>query len=69
MPLINIKLTPEGLTKEVKEDLVKSFTNILVDKLGKNPKTTIVIIEEIPTNNWGISGKTVTSRRNKNGIN
>jgi 4-oxalocrotonate tautomerase len=31
--------------------------------LGKNPQTTVVVIEEIKTDNWGIGGETVTIRR------
>ena len=33
--------------------------------LGKNPATTFVVIEEVPTDNWGIGGESVTTRRKK----
>jgi 4-oxalocrotonate tautomerase len=33
--------------------------------LGKNPQTTVVVIEEVDTDNWGIGGETVTSRRQR----
>jgi 4-oxalocrotonate tautomerase len=36
---------------------------LLVKELGKNPATTIVVIDEVPTDNWGIAGETVTVRR------
>jgi len=38
-------------------------TGLLQDVLGKNPKTTVVVIEEIPTDNWGIGGQSVTEIR------
>lgn len=63
MPYINIKLTPDGLTEKIKAELIAEFTQILSNKLDKNPDTTIVIIEEIATDNWGIAGETVTKRR------
>jgi len=63
MPYINLKLTPEGLTAQIKAELIAEFTQILTQKLGKNPNTTIVIIEEVATDNWGIAGDTVTKRR------
>lgn len=63
MPLINIKVTKEGLTVEKKEELIKKATQLLVDVLGKNPKTTVVIIDEVETDNWGIGGESVTNRR------
>ncbi|WP_335342650.1 tautomerase family protein [Rodentibacter caecimuris] len=31
--------------------------------LNKNPETTVVIIDEVDMDNWGICGKTVTARR------
>lgn len=65
MPYVNIKITKEGVTKEQKAELVRGATKLLVDVLGKNPQTTVVVIEEIDTDNWGIGGETVTVRRQK----
>ncbi len=62
MPFINVKLAGTPPTKEQKAHIIKEFTRILADTLGKNPETTIVIIEEIPTDNWGIGGLSVTER-------
>ncbi len=63
MPYVNIKMTKEGATKEQKKELIAGVTNLLKDVLGKNPATTIVVIEEVETDNWGIGGETVTVRR------
>lgn len=63
MPYVNIKITREGATAEQKAQLIKGATDLLVDVLGKNPATTVVVIEEVETDNWGIGGETVTSRR------
>jgi len=65
MPYINIKVTPEGLTPEKKAELIAGATQLLVDVLGKNPATTIVVIDEVQTDNWGIAGETVTVLRQK----
>ena len=65
MPYINIKLTPEGLTSENKKEIISKMTQILVEVLNKNPETTIVIIDEVTADNWGIGAKTVTERRSK----
>jgi len=40
-------------------------TKLLADILGKNPQTTVVVIDEVETDNWGIGGETVTSRRKR----
>lgn len=65
MPYVNIKLTKEGLTADKKSELIKRVTELLRDLLGKNPQTTIVIIDEVDTDNWGIGAETVTQRRKK----
>jgi len=65
MPYINIRITKEGATKEQKEQLIKGATQLLVDVLGKNPATTVVVIDEVDTDNWGIAGESVTERRKR----
>ena len=60
MPYVNIKITREGATAEQKAALIKGATDLLVDVLGKNPATTVVVIEEVDTDNWGIGGETVS---------
>ncbi|NOY86659.1 MAG: 4-oxalocrotonate tautomerase family protein [Deltaproteobacteria bacterium] len=63
MPYVNIKITREGATAEQKAKLIEGATDLLVDVLGKNPATIVVVIDEVDTDNWGIAGKTVTVRR------
>ncbi len=65
MPLVNIRITREGATSEQKAALIQGATKLLVDVLGKNPQTTVVIIDEVETDNWGIGGESVTARRNR----
>lgn len=64
MPFINIKMTP-GASAEKKAELIKRVTQLMVDLLGKNPDTTHVVIEEVATDNWGVAGETITSRRKR----
>ena len=65
MPYVNIKITEEGVTSEQKARLIEGVTNLLRDVLGKNPATTNVVIDEVPTDNWGIAGEQVSSRRKR----
>ena len=67
MPFVNIKITKDGVTAEQKQKLIEGATKLLVDVLGKNPKTTVVIIDEVETDNWGIGGESVTVRRKHGG--
>lgn len=65
MPYVNIKITREGATAEQKAELIAGVTHLLRDVLGKNPQTTVVVIDEVETDNWGIGGETVTVRRKR----
>lgn len=65
MPYVNIKITQEGATAEQKARLIQGVTEQLRDTLGKNPQTTVVVIEELPTDNWGIGGESITQRRRR----
>jgi 4-oxalocrotonate tautomerase len=63
MPFVNIRITRDGATAEQKARLIQGTTQLLVEILGKNPQTTVVVIDEVDTDNWGIGGETVTARR------
>jgi len=65
MPYVNIKITDEGTTAEQKQAVIEGVTRLLQNEMGKNPATTVVVIEEVPTDNWGIGGATVTELRKR----
>lgn len=65
MPYVNIKVTDEGVTKEQKAALIAGVTTLLQDVLNKNPATTVVVIDEVNMDNWGIYGEQVTELRKK----
>lgn len=66
MPYVNIKITREGkVTAEQKKRLIEGATNLLHDVLGKNTATTVVTIDEVATDNWGIGGVPVTELRRR----
>ncbi|MBK8572766.1 MAG: 4-oxalocrotonate tautomerase family protein [Holophagaceae bacterium] len=62
MPYVNIRITREGATPEQKARLIQSATQLLVD-VSEEPPSTVVIIDEVDTDNWGIGGETITARR------
>jgi 4-oxalocrotonate tautomerase len=65
MPYVNIKITREGASAEKKAELISGVTRLLQEVLGKNPQTTVVVIDEVETDNWGIGGESVTQRRKR----
>jgi len=64
MPYVNIRITKDGATAEQKAALIKGATDLLMKVLDKNPATTVVVIDEVDTDNWGIGGESVSNRRN-----
>ncbi|MDD2605566.1 MAG: 4-oxalocrotonate tautomerase family protein [Desulfobacterales bacterium] len=65
MPYVNVKITNEGATPTQKAEVIAGITELLQRVLGKNPATTVVVIEEVDTDNWGIGGEPVTLRRRR----
>ena len=65
MPYVDIRITDEGVTAAHKAALIEGVTRLLQEVLGKNPATTVVVIDEVATDNWGIGGETVTVRRRR----
>ncbi len=67
MPYVNIKVTGgnEAPTTEQIAELIKRVTELLTRVLNKNPATTVVVIDEINQDNWGIAGESITVRRAK----
>lgn len=65
MPFVNIKITQENgePTKEQKQQLIEGVTELLAKVLNKNKASTVVIIDEIQTDNYGLGGKSITEVR------
>ncbi len=67
MPYVNIKITREGgTTANQKAALIKGVTDLLVSVLDKSPATTVVVIDEVDMDNWGIGGLPVAKYRKNN---
>ena len=65
MPIVTIQVTGDPVSDDQKERLIAESTLMLQKVLNKDPDTTFVLIEEIPTTNWGLSGKSVTEKFRK----
>jgi 4-oxalocrotonate tautomerase len=65
MPYVNVKITREGVTAEQKTRIIAGVTQLLVDVLDKNPATTVVVIDEVELEDWGIGGLPVDEFRKR----
>jgi 4-oxalocrotonate tautomerase len=65
VPYVNIKITREGASASQKAELIKGATDLLVRVLGKNPSTTVIVIDEVEMEDWGIGGLPVEEFRRR----
>jgi 4-oxalocrotonate tautomerase len=63
MPYVRIEITDEGVADDHKAEVIAGVTELLQRVLGKDPATTFVVIDEVPSANWGIGGVPVTEWR------
>lgn len=69
MPYVNIKVTKENGEPTIaqKEELIKGVTELLHNVLGRNRASTVVIIDEIETENYGFGGESIRVKRQMKG--
>ena len=62
MPYINIKVTKENgePTTEQKAKLIEGVTELVSQILGRNRSSTIVVIDEIDMENYGLGANAVS---------
>ena len=64
MPYVKVQITREGDTSAGrKAEVIQGMTRVLEDVLGKDPRTTFVVIEEVELESWGIGGLPVEEYR------
>lgn len=69
MPYVNIKVTREGgpegkgPSAEQKAELISGVTDLLFKVLDKSPSATMVVIDEVVLEDWGIGGLPVSEYR------
>ena len=67
MPYINIRVTKENgePTAEQKAQLIEGVTELVSRVLGRKKASTVVIIDEIDMQNYGLGGESIKSIRER----
>ena len=65
MPIVNVRITRDGVTREQKAQVIREITDTLQRVLNKRPEQTHIVIEEVDTDNWGFAGMTTTEYRQR----
>lgn len=61
MPYVNVKYVRQQVNQEQKDSLIAGIMDIIVKRMGRNPDTTVITIDEIDSSNWIIGGKPITN--------
>jgi 4-oxalocrotonate tautomerase len=63
MPFVNVKLIEGVFNADQKQEMLTRLTETMVDIEGENMRpVTWVTIEEVPSGQWGIGGKGLTTQ-------
>ena len=66
MPYVHVRITREGDTSPArKAEVIAGMTDVLKNVLGKDPRTTFVVIEEVDLESWGVDGVPVEEFRRR----
>lgn len=65
MPYVNVRILDDGVTPDQKHRVIAGITEVLVTELGKDRGGCTVVIDEVPLDNWGLGGESVTVRRKR----
>ncbi|MEM4347700.1 MAG: 4-oxalocrotonate tautomerase family protein [Candidatus Altiarchaeota archaeon] len=60
MPVIKVDMW-EGRDKETKEKIIKGITKVFTN-LGVPESAVVVILNEIPKDNWGVAGEQASKK-------
>ena len=63
MPFVNVKVIEGVFNADQKQEMLTRLTETMVDIEGENMRpVTWVTIEEVPSGQWGIGGKALTTQ-------
>ncbi|MFH1710399.1 MAG: 2-hydroxymuconate tautomerase [bacterium] len=62
MPLVKIEMWA-GRTPEQKEKIIQNVTKAVCDAVGCPKEAVWVVIEDVPKENWGMSGEQCSKKK------
>lgn len=60
---VSARITQDTNTEEEKEEAIKAIFQLLSDVLGIMAEASYIVLESLPSTDWGYSGKTQGSRK------
>lgn len=59
MPFVNMKLLKNQVSLEKKKELISGLTDLIVNIMGRDRRTTVVTVDELEASQWAIGGVTL----------
>lgn len=68
MPFVNIKIVKNQISLEKKKELIRGLTDLIVNIMGRDRKSTVITIDELDESQWAIGGVTLDENTSKKPI-
>jgi len=59
MPFVNLKIVKNQVSLEKKKELIRGLTDLIVNIMGRDRKSTVIIVDELDEAKWAIGGVTL----------
>jgi 4-oxalocrotonate tautomerase len=63
MPYVNVKVIKQQVDQEKKNALVSGLMDIIENTMGRDPKLTVIIVDEIDQANWYIGSRPIDASK------
>ena len=68
MPFVNIKIVKNQVSLEKKKELIRGLTDLIVNIMGRDRKSTVITVDELDESQWAIGGVTLDENTSKKPI-
>ncbi len=59
MPFVNVKVVKSQINEEIKDNIIKGLTDLIVNIMGRDQSLTTIVIDEIENSSWAINGAAI----------
>ena len=59
MPFVNVKVVKSQINEEIKDNIIKGLTDLIVNIMGRDQSLTTIVIDEIEHSSWAINGAAI----------
>lgn len=68
MPFVNIKIVKNQVSLEKKKELIRGLTDLIVNIMGRDRKSTVITVDELDESQWAIGGVTLNENTSEKPI-